>query len=330
MPGLLILCMNSYLIYKIIKSQKSRPKYLGFQQLHPKKESIEKYFVKTESKKLSLCSLEAMNEMNRSSTPSLFSKKSIIKAKNTIMPKTFCDYFKYTNKRPKKTLSKYSSSTQTKSSIIERGAKQQNERLYNSNSGSNRHERFVASRKTCSLTSESVNPCSSKSRPLRHRLIYSTNKTLIENEKKIQRISVNRISHYVTIIVLGFYFILSTIPYAVMLSLQNNATLKLNYFLDPNEIYKDKLWLRYGLYRDLVALTKLFFISNHCLNFFVYLLFNRIFRHVFISSIFSIFSFFKFLNVKIEKNIFHNNNKNNRMEYRHCSSKKAKLDKNYN
>ena len=320
--------MNSYLIYKIIKSQKARPKYLGFQLSTQKRDSLTKKSSeysskKKNNKKVSLCSLEAMNEMNRSSTPKLFSKQSIIKAKNSIMPKTFCDLFKcnINNKRVKKPMRKYSSIKTKSTTIRDRGMK-------STDHNDSTIERIISANRASSVAKiESLNQSSSLNRPLTHRNAFSTTKTLLENEKKIQRISVNRISHYITIIVLGFYFILSTIPYGVMLSLQNNATLKLNYYLEPCQIYKDKLWLRYGFYRQLVAFTKLFFISNHCLNFFVYLLFNRMFRHVFKNSIISIFSFFKVLNINLKKDYF---NHENRLNYRHCSSKKANLDKNYN
>jgi hypothetical protein len=328
--------MNSYLIYKIIQSQKARPKYLGFQLSAQKRDSLTKN--KTESsskkkinyKKVSLCSLEAMNEMNRSSTPSLFSKQSIIKAKNS-MPKNFCDLFKCNNnnKKVKKPLRKYSSIKTKSTTIMDRGMKLQNDRKSSQIATYSNVEKIISAKGVASSVTkiDTLNKCSSLSRPLTHLSAFSTTKALLENEKKIHRISVNRISHYITIIVLGFYFILSTIPYGVMLSLQNNSTLKLNYYLEPCEIYTDKLWLRYGLYRQLVAFTKLFFISNHCLNFFVYLLFNRMFRHVFKNSIFSIFSFFKFINVNIKKDYFDHNNQ---LNYRHCSSKKANLDKNYN
>jgi hypothetical protein len=96
------------------------------------------------------------------------------------------------------------------------------------------------------------------------------------------KLSVNQISHYITIIILGFYFILSTIPYAITLSLQNNLTLKLNYYLPSQQAYlADPMWIKYGTYREWVIVFKLFFVSNHCLNFFFYSLFNPLFRATF-------------------------------------------------
>ena len=96
------------------------------------------------------------------------------------------------------------------------------------------------------------------------------------------RFSVNQISHYITIVILGFYFILATIPYAITLSLQNNLTLKLNYHLESREAYlADPLWISYGQFREWASVFKLFFVSNHCINFFFYILFNPLFRSTF-------------------------------------------------
>lgn len=98
------------------------------------------------------------------------------------------------------------------------------------------------------------------------------------------KIGMNQISHYTTIIMLGFFFILSTIPYAITLSLMNNHTLRLNYALASKEAYlNDPLWKQYGWLRDWVAVFKLFFTSNHCLNFFFYLTFNPLFRGTFLN-----------------------------------------------
>ena len=93
------------------------------------------------------------------------------------------------------------------------------------------------------------------------------------------KIKANKISQYITIIVLGFYFILTTIPYVILLSLQNNLTLKLNYFLNSKSDYlNDSLWIRFGTLRDINSFGKLFFVSNHCINFFCYMIFNTNFR----------------------------------------------------
>jgi hypothetical protein len=99
--------------------------------------------------------------------------------------------------------------------------------------------------------------------------------------KSIEQIktTVNQISHYITIMIVGFYFIFSTIPFGIMLSFQNNLTLKLNYHLHTKQDYlNDPLWVSYGHLREWVFVTKLFFISNHCLNFFLYFFFNELFR----------------------------------------------------
>ena len=93
------------------------------------------------------------------------------------------------------------------------------------------------------------------------------------------KMSFNQLSHYITLIVLGFYFIITTIPFSIVLAFTNQLTLKLNYYLPDQESYlSDETWITYGQFRDLVMLFKLFFISNHCLNFLFYLTFNRLFR----------------------------------------------------
>ena len=114
-------------------------------------------------------------------------------------------------------------------------------------------------------------------------IIKTANTTTIKvTNIKNSILSVNQISHYITIITVGFYFILSTIPYGIMLSFQNNLTLKLNYQLNSKEDYfNDPLWIRYGHFREMVIVGKLFFISNHCFNFILYFLFNRLFRLTF-------------------------------------------------
>jgi hypothetical protein len=110
-----------------------------------------------------------------------------------------------------------------------------------------------------------------------------TNTTIATTATTKGKLSVNQISHYVTIIILGFYFILSTIPYAITLSLQNNLTLRLNYHLPTQHAYlADPLWVAYGQYREWVIIFRLAFVSNHCLNFFFYMLFNPLFRATFV------------------------------------------------
>ena len=96
------------------------------------------------------------------------------------------------------------------------------------------------------------------------------------------KLNFNKITHYITIITVGFYFIISTTTFGIMLSIQNNLTLKLNYELNTKEDYfRDPLWIKYGHLRDWVIVGKLFFISNHCFNFILYFLFNRLFRLTF-------------------------------------------------
>ena len=97
--------------------------------------------------------------------------------------------------------------------------------------------------------------------------------------KKTLHLGVNQYSHYLTIVIVGFYFILSTIPYGIVLSLQNNLTLQLKYDLATRDAYlNDHAWIAYGHLREWAILFRIFFMSNHCFNFFLYVLFNRLFR----------------------------------------------------
>ena len=108
----------------------------------------------------------------------------------------------------------------------------------------------------------------------------TANEMLRKNTKK-SKLSFNQQSHYLTIVMVGFYFILSTIPYNIILGMQNNLTLRLNYALHgKNEYLADPLWIRFGRLREWVAIFRILFISNHCFNFFLYLLFNRLFRKI--------------------------------------------------
>jgi len=113
--------------------------------------------------------------------------------------------------------------------------------------------------------------------------ILSINESKNTQQKKL---SVNQVSHYLTIIIVGFYFILSTIPYGIILTFQNSLTLNLNYFLETKSDYlSNQLWVRFGIFREWVIIFRILFISNHCFNFFLYLLFNRLFR----KTLFNIF-----------------------------------------
>ena len=328
-PGLMILCMNSYVIYKIINSQNMRPKYLGFQHISLKKETfnsrpLENGNTSMDIRKISVCSMEE----NNVSIKRLFPKNLVFDKKDSNMNKSLCEYLKCCkkeNNKEKTSLEKFLSSTGK--SLDQGTSEMRNEIVYDFIGCNQSIDEKKVKKPADSSQSDSFNRTSS------NRTVFTTKSLLrnsSDNEKKLRKISVNRISHYISIIVLGFYFILSTIPYGVMLSLQNNSTLKLNYFLEPNEIYKDKQWVRFGLYRQLVACTKLFFISNHCLNFFVYILFNHMFRHVFKNSIISVFSFCKLLfsNFKTKRRISSQSKKNNNKFI--YTSKKATLERNFN
>lgn len=112
---------------------------------------------------------------------------------------------------------------------------------------------------------------------------------------KNTKLSVNQISHYITIIILGFYFIVTTIPYGILLSLQNDLTTGMNLYLESREAYlNDPLWKQHGRMRDIVCVVKFLFITNHCLNFFLYLLFNRLFRLTILQIALNLKKFFAF------------------------------------
>ena len=107
----------------------------------------------------------------------------------------------------------------------------------------------------------------------------SKNLNFKQKQPQNSKLSMNQVSHYLTIIIVGFYFILSTIPYGIVLSLQNNLTLKLNYSLETkNDYLNDASWRKFGIYREWVIVFRILFMSNHCFNLFLYLLFNRLFR----------------------------------------------------
>lgn len=396
-PGKLILCLNAYVIYKIIVSQKQRPKYLGFQEVNPKKlsnrnshgkinrngsqskqsikinDAISKVKLRNASSTYSLASNATGTSDSRSSTSAgtairsiaTLTKNELSKCKSCLICYRFkvkhdtqrkeyedehqeniddnasmSDSINYITKKHSKqskvlTCSKLNKTIEIDSKlknikVIEDDLNKQqmqqqgqelslnycsistsvkDSRKKSHNSFNRSSDRSIMT--TTTLTNASVQPTLIASN------IHSCNSTNLNSNsstnrptntilkltvkcqsKKSKRISVNQISHYVTIIILGFYFILSTIPYGVMLSFQNNVTLKLNYFLEKDEIFRDPLWLRYGFYRQLAAITKVFFISNHCLNFFVYLLFNRVFRLTFIQIIITAFSKLNYFNLK--------------------------------
>lgn len=112
---------------------------------------------------------------------------------------------------------------------------------------------------------------------------------------KNTKLSVNQISHYITIIILGFYFIVTTIPYGILLSIQNHFTIDLDNYLPTKADYiNNSMWRMYGRTRDVAYIAKLLFITNHCFNFFLYLLFNRLFRLTIMQMLFNLKKFFRF------------------------------------
>lgn len=99
-------------------------------------------------------------------------------------------------------------------------------------------------------------------------------------------LKVNQISHYIMIMILGFYFILSTIPYAISISLLNLQSIRLNECLQTREDYlRDPEWIRYARLGELMAIFRILFTSNHCINFFFYMVFNSQFRRELIKSL---------------------------------------------
>ena len=112
---------------------------------------------------------------------------------------------------------------------------------------------------------------------------------------KNTKLSMNQISHYITIIILGFYFIVTTIPYGILLSLQNDLTIDMNMNLESREAYlNDPLWKQHGRMRDIVCVVKFLFITNHCLNIFLYIVFNRLFRLTILQIALNLKKFFAF------------------------------------
>ena len=106
-----------------------------------------------------------------------------------------------------------------------------------------------------------------------------SNMTLTKNSRKPMCISVFKMSHYLTILAVGFFFILSTLPYCILLTLKNNLAFTLDYsMLSLADYLSDPGWIMYGRLRDWVSFLKIIFMSNHCFNLFVYFLFDRVFR----------------------------------------------------
>ena len=102
-----------------------------------------------------------------------------------------------------------------------------------------------------------------------------------EEPKKSKLARVCECSHYLTVLMVGFFFLFSTVPYGIVVSLQNNLAFQLNYALGSmSEYLRDPAWIRFGHLRERAILFKVLFMSNHCFNLFIYLIFNRHFRNI--------------------------------------------------
>jgi hypothetical protein len=261
-PGMLILIMNSYVIYKIFKSSKISSKTVvgGYRPSH----SNSKFTIHTVGGASSVGCGEHKNSLSVS-----HHSRSNAAGPSTIELKSFSAH----ESEPMLN-DRLSSSTMNI-----------NKAISGSRSGSENNKNKTNSNKSqTNLLSNNLRRASIAS-------------NILSATGKLAGISVNQISHYITIIALGFYFIVTTIPYGLLLSYQNNLTLKLNYHLPSKEDYlSDSLWTRYGTYREYVALSRLFFVSNHCLNFFFYFLFNRMFRDTLVNLL---STFFRHLRIKL-------------------------------
>ena len=292
-PGILILFLNAYVIYKIFKSNKLSSKKFGPNFLTRMTSSI-----KLKSKKSvnpnQTDSTKIVKEKSSNNTLLQIPKtKSIdiqlrsennLKLKNASFngkpssSKSFCfnnlSTPSYNSTHLKKSSSWLSlDENQNNQTIIQTSVKQD-------------------SKPFTSLFQKSANSMTSR---------ISTQKTNSFN-KNNAKINVNQISHYVTIIALGFYFILSTIPYGILLSYQNNLTLRLNYYLmEKNDYLTDPIWLKFGNFREFTVVAKMFFVSNHVINFFFYLLFNRMFRIILFELLQKLFMPIRYLFYKIKQ-----------------------------
>lgn len=269
-PGILILCMNFYVIYKIFKSKQINS-YRFIASLNPKLDSKSK---------------PRQNNIYES----VYSQKAC----GQIIPIQETKFNRTTNYRfindffgcsPKNVNSQSASDEFEMESFLKRKQELLKSKGENKKSASespllvigsdysiNARQKLYEYRNCKSMTMVPLITDRSSMGNKRRSFILNLN-------RNTSKISVNQISHYITIIVLGFYLIFSTIPYAILLSLQNNSTLYLNYELRTIEDYlSNKRWLSYGLFRECVVVAKLFFVSNHCFNFFLYFLFNRLFR----------------------------------------------------
>jgi hypothetical protein len=261
-PGALILCMNSYVIVKIMKSQERRSKLL------------------TNSLNDDVSSAQRTSRIRYE--PETVTNDSFVYIKRAVQSTRKQYLCCFQKKKPDRahSIRLYN--------LVENSAVD----LEHSNENKNKKMNTIPNKKRSVRIS--LDPVSSyKSNDRQTSRFKHQFESIDYKTSRKMKMSVNQISHYVTIIILGFYFILSTVPYGVLLTFQNNLTLKLNYYLDPDEIYKDRYWVNYGNFRQLVACAKVFFTSNHSLNFFVYLLFNKAFRLSFFTLIYRFKNLFK-------------------------------------
>jgi hypothetical protein len=245
-PGLLILFMNFYVIFKIVKSNRTRREKLGVQMTG-------KYHSNS-------------NETGKR----LYNTSNINKSKSNLVLSS-----KASNNKSNPTFK-----IETVNLISSQKEDEEN-KMNSSTSNNNLNANKIT---TSSLFSQMTKSKSNSSIKSSSKLPVSRGATPTTNaaQADMNKLSVNQLSHYITIIMVGFYFIFSTIPFGIMLSFQNNLTLRLDYnFQSKQEYLNDPLWTRYGLFREWVAVTKLFFVSNHCFNFFLYFLFNNLFRQTF-------------------------------------------------
>jgi hypothetical protein len=263
LPGISIMFMNFVVIYKIIKSN----------EIYSKKFTV----------------TFRTSRRTRGENPVSNGKNVSIRIKNKTVIRT-----KF--KEPR-----YSSSTECSSEIKSKLRDQSVEKMSIFFNKENNFLDLPIMRQSNSCTRSCLNEIETDS--ISNRLSecenYETKISRIQplSESKnaqAMKFSVNQVSHYITIIIVGFYFILSTIPYGIILSFQNNLTLGLNYFLETkNDYLNNPLWITFGIFREWVIIFRILFISNHCFNLFLYLLFNRLFRKTLFDLITYVFRVFQ-------------------------------------
>lgn len=279
-PGLIILCMNIYVIVKIFESKQWSAKLTSNRTLNTVSgtqpaQNVNLILYKSNLNRLYYGDQYEMDRLHYDRLESVSTNRQPHKAKFSL--KNFRFYFLCFIRVNLDEMNKC-----TKEGVDMRAPHQSlDEYLLNKNNQAKRNKSLYLS--DCKLNnSQSL---SEKRRMLRKSATSGENMNLDQSATgsrlfRGSRLSVNQISHYITIIILGFYFILTTIPFAIVLSLQNDITLSLNYTLNSKQEYlNDSSWQSYAKLRDFVAFGRLFFISNHCFNFFLYFMFNRMFRY---------------------------------------------------